>query len=121
MRHRGCLVLVVLLLALAGAPARAASAVDLALVLAVDVSRSIDDEEFELQRAGYAAAFRDRRVIDAIESGSIGAIAVTYMQWTGARQQVQVIPWTIIRDAASAEALAKRRRQTAPSPPAARR
>jgi Protein of unknown function (DUF1194) len=107
MRSTGRLVLLVLLLALAAVPAQAASPVDLALVLAVDVSRSIDDEEFELQRAGYAAAFRDRRVISAIENGSVGAIAVTYMQWSGARQQIQVIPWTIIRDAAGAERLAK--------------
>jgi hypothetical protein len=52
----------------------------------------------ELQRAGYAAAFRNPRVIDAIRSGPAGAIAVTYVQWSGARTQEQVVEWTTIRD-----------------------
>jgi hypothetical protein len=96
-----------LVAALLAAPAaRAEEAVDLALVLAIDVSRSIDDEEFELQRAGYAAAFRDPRILEAIHSGPAGAIAVTCFQWSGIRQQEQIVPWSRIDDAASAERLA---------------
>jgi hypothetical protein len=82
---------------LAGA-AEAAPAVDVALVLAVDTSGSIDASEFELQRAGYAAAFRDQRVIEAIRSGPHRAIAVTYFQWSEPRLQQQVIEWTVIGD-----------------------
>ena len=82
--------------------------VDLALVLAVDISRSIDQEEYELQRNGYAAAFRDRRVVDAIRSGAEGAIAVTYVHWSGARSQEQVVPWTVIAGAADAQGFAAR-------------
>jgi len=84
------------------APLRAESAVDVALVLAVDVSLSIDAEEFALQRAGYAAAFRNERVVAAITGGSIGAVAVTYLQWSGAREQQQVVGWRRITDRLSA-------------------
>jgi hypothetical protein len=84
------------------APLPGESAVDLALVLAVDVSLSIDAEEFALQRAGYAAAFRNERVVAAITGGSIGAIAVTYLQWSGARDQQQVVGWRLITDRRSA-------------------
>jgi hypothetical protein len=95
-------------LILAAAPACGGEPVDLALVIAVDASRSIDDEEFELQRAGYAAAFRHPRVIDAIGAGTAGAIAVTYVQWSGAQAQEQMIGWTRLHDAASARRFADR-------------
>ncbi len=95
-----------LLVLVAVVPARAETKVDIALVLAVDVSLSIDSEEFALQRAGYAAAFRNSRVVEAITSGSKGAMAVTYIQWSGATEQQQIIGWRIIRDAASAAAFA---------------
>jgi hypothetical protein len=84
------------------APLRGEIAVDVALVLAVDVSLSIDAEEFALQRAGYAAAFRNERIVDAIAGGSAGAVAVTYLQWSGAREQQQVIGWRLITDRPSA-------------------
>jgi hypothetical protein len=84
------------------APLRGDSAVDVALVLAVDVSLSIDAEEFALQRAGYAAAFRNERVVAAITGGSIGAIAVTYLQWSGVRDQQQLVGWRLITDRLSA-------------------
>jgi uncharacterized protein DUF1194 len=82
--------------------ATAEPAVDVALVLAVDVSLSVDAEEFALQRAGYTAAFRDKRVVDAITGGHVGAVAVTYMQWSGAREQQQIVGWRLINDRASA-------------------
>jgi hypothetical protein len=91
-----------LLWAVTAAPAREEIAVDVALVLAVDVSLSIDAEEFALQRAGYAAAFRNERVVAAITSGSARAVAVTYLQWSGAREQQQVIGWRLITDRTSA-------------------
>jgi len=82
--------------------------VDLELVLAVDVSRSIDADEFDLQRQGYARAIVNPSVLGAIQSGAIGAIAVTYIEWSGADQQKTVVDWTLVRDQASAEAFAAR-------------
>ncbi len=83
-----------------------AQEVDLQLVLAVDVSGSVNQTRFELQRQGYAAAFRHPRVLRAIQSGSTQSIAVTMTQWTGPNLNIQVLPWTLIRDAASANAFA---------------
>lgn len=77
--------------------------VDLELVLAVDCSGSIDDDEFALQIRGYAAAFAHPGVIAAIRSGEIGAIAVTYVQWSGPYLQRQVVGWTKIDGADSSE------------------
>ncbi len=88
------------------APALAQRAVDLELVLAVDASGSVNQQRFELQQEGYAAAFRHPRVLAAIRSGASQAIAVTMFQWTGPALQRLVIPWTTIRDEASANALA---------------
>ena len=85
------------LLALA-TPVRAQPNVDLLLVLAVDASGSVNQERFELQRRGYAEAFRNPRVLNAVRGGSTGSIAVTMVQWTGPTMQVQVVPWTLIKD-----------------------
>ena len=87
-------------------PVAAAPAVDLALVLAVDVSGSVDATRFALQQQGYAAAFRSPRVVAAIRSGAAQAIAVTVIQWTGPMLQQQVIGWTTLADEASAHAFA---------------
>lgn len=78
--------------------------VDLALVLAVDVSGSVNTDRFELQRQGYAKAFMSREVIAAIGAGQHHAIAVTLVEWSGAGHQRQMIGWTLVQDAASAEA-----------------
>jgi hypothetical protein len=86
-----------------GSPARAQTNVDLQLVLAVDASGSVNDARFELQKQGYAAAFRNPQVVKAIMSGGEQAIAVTMMQWTGPFMHVQVVPWTLVKDAASAQ------------------
>jgi hypothetical protein len=83
--------------------ARAATEVDLMLVLAVDASGSVSQRRFELQKQGYAAAFRNPRVLKAIQSLMTQSIAVTMFQWTGPRLQVPVVPWTQIKDAATAE------------------
>jgi Protein of unknown function (DUF1194) len=71
---------------------------DLLLVLAADVSRSIDEGEFELQRKGYAAALSDPRVLAAIRGGTNGTIAVCFVEWSGAGEQMVVADWTVIRD-----------------------
>lgn len=96
----------VLLIALYSHPSRAQTAVDLQLVLAVDASGSVSQSRFELQRDGYAAAFRNPRVLKAIHSGMARAIAVTMTQWTGYHLQVQVLPWTLILDQESAHEFA---------------
>ena len=103
MRHflRTVLGLVAVLFALTGA-ARAAEQVDLLLVLASDVSRSVDTRKFELQRQGYAAALSNPRVIEAIKSGPHGRIAICFVEWSGATSQKLVIDWTVVSDFASA-------------------
>src|SRR5271157_3386666 len=79
---------------------------DLLLVLAADVSRSIDEGEFELQRKGYAAALTDPRVLAAIRGGTTGTIAVCFVEWSGAGEQMVVADWTVIHDDEDADALA---------------
>ena len=74
----------------------AAERVDLVLMLAADVSGSMDESKFELQRSGYAAAFSDRRVMEAIRAGASGRIAVAFVEWSGIWQQKTVIDWTMI-------------------------
>jgi hypothetical protein len=86
--------------------ATAAETVDLLLVLAADVSRSVDTQKFQLQRDGYAAAITDPRVIDAIRSGPRSQIAICFVEWSGVGNQKVVIDWTIVRDIASAQQLA---------------
>ncbi len=83
-------------------PARAAEPVDVELVLALDVSRSVDPVEQEMQFAGYAAAFRDRRLIDGIANGALGQVAVTLFTWSDWHIQEHLIPWTRIDGAESA-------------------
>ncbi len=70
--------------------------VDLQLVLAVDASGSVDASRFELQKQGYADAFRHPRIVAAIRSGPARAIACTMMQWTGPAMQVHAVPWTLL-------------------------
>jgi hypothetical protein len=98
-------VLIAALLALA-MPARAQSNVDIVLVLAVDASGSVNQTRFELQRHGYAEAFRNPRVLSAIHGGSTQSIAATMVQWTGPAMQVQVVPWTLVKDTATINAFA---------------
>ncbi len=81
--------------------------VDVALVLAVDVSFSMDLDELALQRNGYIEAFRSKPLHDAIAKGAIGKIAVTYFEWAGGHFQHVVKPWTIIDTPASAIAFAE--------------
>lgn len=80
--------------------------VDLELVLAVDVSGSVDASEYAGQKAGYVAAFNDASIVSAITSGTRGSIAVTYVEWSSASQQVSRVNWTLVNDAATASAFA---------------
>ena len=98
-------VLAVLLLLLSSGVAKAAEPVDLMLVLVSDVSRSVDDGEFQMQKQGYGAAFSDPRVIAAIRGGAIGAIAVSYVEFAGTHEARTVVDWHVVRDAESARAL----------------
>jgi hypothetical protein len=74
--------------------------VDLALVLAVDVSFSMEKDEQELQRQGFIEAFRSPEVHDAIRKGMLGRIAVTYIEWAGVTHQEVIVPWTVIEGSA---------------------
>ena len=95
-----------LALAALAAPAAAAEAVDLLLVFAADVSRSVDQPKFQLQRDGYAAAITNPRVLDAVRSGPHHRIAVCFVEWSGAGAQKLLIDWTVIADTASAQQFA---------------
>ena len=86
-------------------PARATE-VDLALVLAVDISSSVNEGRYQLQMRGYAEAFRDPGVVQAIKRGQVGAIAVTLVQWAGYGEYRQTIDWAVVHDAGTAEGFA---------------
>lgn len=90
----------------ASPPARAETEVDLALVIAVDISFSMDPDEQALQREGFIQAFRSPIVHDAIRRGMIGRIGVTYLEWAGANDQRVVLPWAIVDGPDSAAAFA---------------
>jgi len=83
-------------------PALAAEQVDLKLVIATDVSGSINDEESRLQREGTAEAFLDADVVKAIRNGSLGRIAVSMIDFSSPDYDKVIIDWQIIRDKASA-------------------
>ena len=89
-------------------PALAAEPVDVALVLVTDVSRSIDDSEYDLEKRGTGNAFTDPRVITAIAHGALGRIAVAYIEFAGSSQVKTVIPFTFISNEATARAFADR-------------
>src|SRR5580700_1080488 len=112
LNREGCVVMktaaaiITLLAWLAGIAVAHAETVDLLLVLAADVSRSIDETEFNLQRRGYAAAITDPRVLRAIVGGRNHAIAVTFIEWSGAADQNVVVDWTVVRDEEAAGSVA---------------
>src|ERR1700745_1096516 len=83
--------------------ASAAEPVDLLLVLASDVSQSIDDAKFKLQREGYIAALIDPRVIQVIRSGPQQRIGICFLEWSGREEQKVVIDWTLIGSAQDAK------------------
>ena len=94
---------------LLGLPAQAkdgATAVDVELVLAVDVSYSMDPEEQRIQRDGYVQALTSPQFLNALKSGTHQRIAVIYVQWASALDQDVLVPWTMIDSATAAQAFA---------------
>lgn len=91
-----------------GGAARAETEVDLALVIAVDISYSMDMDELALQRSGFVEAFRSPVVHAAIERGALGRIAVTYVEWAGGWDQKVLMPWTVLDESGDAIAFAER-------------
>lgn len=90
--------------------------VDVELVLAADVSRSMNTTELKMQRDGYAAALSDASFIRAVQGGMIGRIAVTYVEWAGADRQNVVVDWRVIDSAQSAREFALKVNATARDP-----
>jgi hypothetical protein len=108
-----CLFACLALIAVVSAAAvRAAEKVDLLLVLAADVSRSVDAPKFQLQREGYAAAISNKQVLDAIRSGRNGRIAILFLEWSGFGNQQVVIDWTVIDGPKAARAFGDRLLET---------
>jgi Protein of unknown function (DUF1194) len=108
--------MIVLMLAVAtwlsnGKPV-AATEVDLALVLAVDVSFSMEPDEQDLQRQGFVEAFRSPEVHQAIRQDMLGRIAVIYVEWSGAFDQQIIVPWTVVEQPADGMAFAERLSQS---------
>jgi len=96
----------VVLAGLATTPSSAIEQVDLELVITTDVSYSVDDMEARMQREGAVTAFRSREVVEAIKSGSLGKIAVTYIDFSNANASRVVVDWQVVHDQATAEAFA---------------
>lgn len=80
--------------------------VDVELFLAVDVSRSMQLFELEIQRRGYAAALSSAEVQNALAGGMLGRIAITYVEWAGAGNQRVIVPWTLIQSQTDADRIA---------------
>ena len=82
--------------------------VDLLLVLAADISRSVDERKFRLQREGYATALVDPRVVQAMTGGPRGRIALCFIEWASDGDEVVVIDWTAVGSEAAAKGVAER-------------
>jgi hypothetical protein len=89
--------------------------VDVLLVLAADVSRSVDDKKFKLQREGYAAAIVDPRVVRAMTGGPNGRIAVIFVEWASEWEQKVVVEWTVIASERDAQQVSARMLEAARS------
>jgi hypothetical protein len=85
--------------------------VDLLLVLAADVSRSVDEKKFKLQREGYAAAIVDPRVVRAMTAGTTGRIALCFLEWASDGEQIIIIDWMPVGSEAEAQTVSKRIRE----------
>jgi hypothetical protein len=111
-RCLACLLLAVWMAVSAAESADGETEVDLALVLAVDVSLSMESDEQDLQRQGFVEAFRSPEVHEAIGKGMLGRIAVTYVEWAGAWHQEVVVPWSVIEQPADSIRFADRLSQS---------
>jgi hypothetical protein len=101
--------------AAAQTPPSDANRVDLELVLAVDISYSMDEDELRLQRDGYVSAILSRPVLQAIKEGVYGRIAVAYVEWAGTEQQNLLIDWQIIDGPQTAQAFADKLFESSPN------
>ena len=81
--------------------------VDVELALAVDISFSMDPEEQELQRDGYVTALTSREFLQALRSGALGKVAVSYFEWAGLFDQTILMPWRLIESPETADAVAR--------------
>jgi len=108
MRRLFCLLALPLLVFAFPLAAQDRKEVDLALVLAIDISGSIDPEEARLQRQGYVEAFRDPVIVKAILAGSHGRIVFAYFEWSDAWVQKLLVDWTLLDSRAAIEAFARR-------------
>src|ERR1700730_8771136 len=88
------------------APKDAAASVDVELVLAVDVSYSMDMDELAIQREGYAQAIISKEFLQALKTGPTGKIAITYFEWAASSDQKIIIPWRVIDGPETADAVA---------------
>ncbi len=104
---RRCLIAAFACLSFPANSVAAERAVDLELVLAADISGSMDLQEAVLQREGFVSAFRHPEVVEAIQGGRLGRIAVTYIEWAGVYHQSTLVDWTEVADATSAAAFAE--------------
>jgi hypothetical protein len=86
--------------------------VDVELVIAVDVSYSMDPEEQALQREGYILGLTSREFLQALRNGNHGRIAITYFEWAGLHDQKIILPWRLIDGPESAEAVANEIKRT---------
>jgi uncharacterized protein with von Willebrand factor type A (vWA) domain len=77
------------------------------LILMADVSGSVDEEEFTLQRIGYARALRDPRVLGVIQSGPLGKIAISCVEWSGPGLHIPIAQWTVIKSKEDIQRVAK--------------
>jgi len=107
MRRFGLAIALIAAVVTLSAPTRAAEEVDLQLILMVDASGSVDQDEYALQRLGYAKAFRDPQVMNAVHGGFLGKIAVAYIEWTGPQLQVPIVDWIVLSDEASIDGFAR--------------
>ena len=82
--------------------------VDTELVLAVDVSYSMDPEEQQIQREGYIEAITSREFMAAVRAGNHGKVALTYFEWAGPEDQKIIVPWRLIEGPETADAFAAR-------------
>jgi hypothetical protein len=88
------------------APRDAAPSVDIELILAVDVSYSMDMDELAIQREGYAQAIVSKEFLQALKTGPNGKISVTYFEWAASSDQKIIIPWRVIDGPETADAVA---------------
>lgn len=111
MRLRAIAIAIALAAVAVGLPIGAATAddneVDLLLVLAADVSRSVDDEKFKLQREGYAAAIADPRVVKAMTQGNRRRIALCFVEWADDYEQSVIVGWSLIEGMEDARTFAR--------------